>query len=462
MHKKKVLIFSSLFVSLVLLLYFVLFFVYSNIFLSNTTINGVYVGNKTVYSAFDAINNNLKNYCICLESNDNTYEINLFDVGASVQVSKKDIETELERQNHFEFINAWFLKKNNIDLNYDVKYNKKKILSCVKAFDLNRNREKPTDAKIGIKDNDLVLLNEIETNYIDLNRVVSAVDDAMKHGVHRINIEQKDFYTKPCVYKKDLEGSYEQLDRIINKKITLNHIKSSVTLTGKDIFEFVKFDKKYDFKSFNKNKIQNFVSTFAQKYDTLNSPHMFKTHAGKRIRAEAGTYGFETNVEATSVALLDALKSKRKTIDVDVVYSSTGFGSVKYSKTNSDIGSTYVEISLSDQHMWFYKNKKLLVETDVVTGNDDGVHNTPKGVWFVFSKKSPTILKGDDYETQVQYWMALTYSGVGIHDSVWRSNYEYGGSTYKYNGSHGCINTPYDKVGKIYNNIEPGTPVVIY
>ena len=107
---------------------------------------------------------------------------------------------------------------------------------------------------------------------------------------------------------------------------------------------------------------------------------------------------------------------------------------------------------------------KLLVETDVVTGNNDGEHDTPKGVWYVLYKDSPATLVGenDEYRTEVTYWMPITYGGVGIHDSSWRGSGEYGGDTYTYNGSHGCINTPYDKVEKIYKNLDAGTPVIVY
>ena len=45
--------------------------------------------------------------------------------------------------------------------------------------------------------------------------------------------------------------------------------------------------------------------------------------------------------------------------------------SVKISKNayGVSVGGTYVEISINQQHMWYYKNGKLVVETDVVTGN---------------------------------------------------------------------------------------------
>lgn len=129
-----------------------------------------------------------------------------------------------------------------------------------------------------------------------------------------------------------------------------------------------------------------------------------------------------------------------------------------YGKT---IGNTYIEISLNQQHMWYYRNGELYCHTDVVTGNK-GSHDTPKGVYSVFQRSSPATLVGADYVTSVTYWLGFTSWGHGIHDSSWRSNSEYGGTTYMGNGSHGCVNTPYSAVKKIYSKAGYGTKVVIY
>ena len=127
-----------------------------------------------------------------------------------------------------------------------------------------------------------------------------------------------------------------------------------------------------------------------------------------------------------------------------------------------NVGDTYIEVSIKEQHMWFYIDGKLYVDTDVVTGNADGYHDTPKGVHSIFVHQSPAVLVGADYRTPVQYWMQFTSSGCGIHDSTWRADWEYGGDTYKYNGSHGCVNTPYSKVAKIYSKAQIGTKVIVY
>ncbi len=126
------------------------------------------------------------------------------------------------------------------------------------------------------------------------------------------------------------------------------------------------------------------------------------------------------------------------------------------------VGGTYIEISLKQQHMWFYINGELYCHTDVVTGNADGTHDTPKGAFKIWQRLSPTVLVGPGYASPVDYWLAFTSSGVGIHDASWRSSGEYGGTTYKGNGSHGCVNTPYSAVKKIYQKATIGTRVVVY
>lgn len=127
-----------------------------------------------------------------------------------------------------------------------------------------------------------------------------------------------------------------------------------------------------------------------------------------------------------------------------------------------NVGNTYIEISIKQQHMWFYVDGKLYCQTDVVTGNNDGYHNTTKGTFKIFQRCSPATLVGAGYVSHVDYWLGFTSSGIGIHDASWRTSSEYGGSTYKGNGSHGCVNTPYSAVKKIYQKAKIGTYVVVY
>ena len=55
----------------------------------------------------------------------------------------------------------------------------------------------------------------------------------------------------------------------------------------------------------------------------------------------------------------------------------------------------------------------------------------------------------------------MTVDGhIGIHDASWRK--EFGGEIYLTDGSHGCINTPLEKVRELYDMVEIGPPVIMF
>ncbi|MBQ9024625.1 MAG: DUF5011 domain-containing protein [Bacilli bacterium] len=116
----------------------------------------------------------------------------------------------------------------------------------------------------------------------------------------------------------------------------------------------------------------------------------------------------------------------------------------------------YISVSISNQTLYYYEYGELVLTSPVVTGINNG---TPTGTFRVLNKARSVTLKGEDYESFVNYWIAFKGSSYGLHDASWRSSF--GGNIYKYNGSHGCVNMPYYKVQQLYNMVEIGTPVYI-
>ena len=98
-----------------------------------------------------------------------------------------------------------------------------------------------------------------------------------------------------------------------------------------------------------------------------------------------------------------------------------------------------MEVNLTAQHLFFYKDGKLLVESDFVSGNAARGWSTPSGAYPLTYKERNATLNGEGYSTPVSYWMPFN-GGIGLHDASWRSSF--GGTIYKTNGSHGCINLP--------------------
>ena len=101
----------------------------------------------------------------------------------------------------------------------------------------------------------------------------------------------------------------------------------------------------------------------------------------------------------------------------------------------------------------------LITQGDIVTGNLMKEYDTPEGTYTLDYKKANAVLRGPGYASPVKYWMPFN-GGIGLHDASWRSTF--GGDIYRTNGSHGCVNLPTKVAGEIFNNIEPGVPVVCY
>lgn len=90
--------------------------------------------------------------------------------------------------------------------------------------------------------------------------------------------------------------------------------------------------------------------------------------------------------------------------------------------------------------MYFYKDGKKILESDFVSGNVSKGYTTPPGLFSLTYKQRDATLKGQGYASPVKFWMPFN-GGIGFHDASWRNTF--GGTIYKKNGSHGCVNMPY-------------------
>jgi len=206
----------------------------------------------------------------------------------------------------------------------------------------------------------------------------------------------------------------------------------------------------------DEEKVRSYVSKLADKYDTYQKARTFYTSLGTTVNLEEGTgdYGWQLDQESTYEQVLEGIRAQKQ-MTLEPVWNHEG-----YCSPSKDLGDTYVEISLTTQTMWFYKDGSLVVKTPVVTGNPYAGHETPSGgVWALKDHMRNALLSGEGYRAPVDYWMPFN-GGVGIHDL--QSRYWFGGNVYLGGGSHGCINTPLSAVKLIYDGIEIGVPVIVY
>ena len=262
------------------------------------------------------------------------------------------------------------------------------------------------------------------------------------------------FYFLPAVTQDD-----SQMNTLMN--IYNSYCKAKITLTFgevKEVLDWSTIQNWLDIAdgvgTLREEEVYNYVYDLAARYDTLYYPRDFVAHDGRTISYESSDYGYQMDRDGEAAQLINDICANGE-VEREPVYAVKGY------KRNGrdDICGNYVEANLSQQHLWFYMNGELVVETDFVSGLPKDERETVTGVFPIPYKKSPEVLKGDTWEEKVTYWMPF-YDGQGLHDAPWRTSF--GGNIYQTSGSHGCINLPADAAKVIYDNMEERVPILIY
>lgn len=269
-----------------------------------------------------------------------------------------------------------------------------------------------------------------------------------------MDLEATNCYVNPKYTVKSPKTTQirDLLNKYVSSKIIYTFGDKKETVDGSKINNWLTVNDNFEVE-FDKDKIKKYMLELSKTYDTIGKTRSFVTTSGRTISVGGGDYGWDIDSSKETENLITYIK-QGGTVKKEPAYSQTAA-----SRGANDIGNTYVEVDLSDQHLWFYKNGSLVVQGDVVTGNVSQVHPTPEGVYWVKYKERHATLKGEGYSSPVDYWMPFN-GGIGIHDASWRSSF--GGSIYMSDGSHGCVNSPYYLASTIYQNIDKGTPVVCY
>ena len=205
--------------------------------------------------------------------------------------------------------------------------------------------------------------------------------------------------------------------------------------------------------SVNEEKAKEYVASLASAYDTFGRKRSFTTHDGRNITVTGGDYGFWMDRVSTRQKLITQILSG-ESAELEPVYYGMAI-----SYGDNDIGNTYVEINIGEQHLWVYRDGDQVNESDFVSGGLFKGNGTPEGTYAITYKERDATLVGEGYQSSVKYWMPFN-GNIGLHDASWRN--EFGGHIYYMNGSHGCVNLPSEKAAEIYEQVEKGVPVIVY
>lgn len=429
---------------------------FSTHFLPGSMVNGFNCSYMTASEAEELLSKKVKAYALTIGTRNNGQEgIGAEEAGLTYQPSG-GISRLLKDQDRF----IWFLafhQKKSYHVEEDLTYDQEKLAQAVNGLDCMQaeNVTQPRDAQIVDQGEAFEILPEVEGNALDPVKLREVLTKAMVTGETYVNLEQEACYQKPYLYRDDpqLIQNCSRMNQLCEIVVTYDFADRTETVDRSVIKDWFTVDENGDV-ILDPKKVGEYVSGLGEKYDTFGKDRTFLTYDNRQVLVEGGDYGWIIDQEKEVEALLQVIYSQKTQVR-QPVYELWG-----YSRAENDIGYTYVEIDLTNQRLVFYQEGKPIVDTKIVTGNPNipGCE-TPTGCFSVDDKKSPSVLTGEDYQAQVSFWMPFS-GNVGIHDAVWRT--EFGGNLYMLEGSHGCVNVPYDQAEAIYSHIEAGMPVVVY
>lgn len=258
---------------------------------------------------------------------------------------------------------------------------------------------------------------------------------------------------------KDIE-LFDKIDAFQNRNITFLFGDDKETIDRSVAYKFIKVDNAGNFKLdlsgnpiLDKDALNEYVDSLAEKYDTFETPRKFKTTDGRIVSVEGGNYGNKLDTDAEKEYLYNAFVN-----NINEEHNPAYLHEAPI-KGSNDLGDTYIEIDLTKQRMYYYEKGIQKVATDIVSGCLSNGHSTIRGTYFIYNHRRNTTLIGPNYASFVRYWLGI-YKGYGIHDASWRN--KFGGEIYKTSGSHGCVNTPYENIKTMWESVEDGTPCVVF
>ena len=336
-----------------------------------------------------------------------------------------------------------------------VKWDEKKLEALISAMDCfkEENITKPKNAYIEDTDKGWEIIPEVEGNQPIKEQVIADIKKAVAARTAVLELGSQD-YTAPTIRSDDptLQAKMETADKFRRMTITYKVPGGTRKLDGDTISSWLSFDKDGNV-TVDEGKVADYAQQLAYTYNTYGDKRQFKTTKGDTITIGGGDYGWIVD-KAAEAKQLKADIEKGESVEREPCWEQKAF-----TDTEDDIGKTYIEVDYSSQHMWYYKNGSLVLDADIVTGNNSIGNGSPDGVFKVISRIRDTTLQGEDYSSPVQYFMPFAYN-VGFHDASWRSSF--GGSIYLSSCSHGCVNMPADKAKQLFDSVEPGTPVIAF
>ena len=431
-------------------------------FLVNTTVNGKDFSGKTAADVEDYLKEQVADYELTiLEQNNVSDVISGTDISLTYKENSQ-VEDALDAQNQLLWIVSLFAKS-SADVTIEVEYDEAALQERIENLQaVTAEQTDPVSAHPEYDGNSFVVAEEQYGTKVDMETLTAKIEQYITEFNPTLDMMDEECYVMPA-YTSDspeVQAACDEMNSYLKASITYP-MDESIVVDKQLISGWITYDAEMNV-TFNEDAVREWMREFGSKYDTVGTSRTITTPTGKTAEVSGGTYGWIVDEAAETENLINSIKNG------EVAEREPAYKQTAASHGAQDWGNTYIEVDIAAQHMWYIVDGSIAMESDVVTGLPADGRDTPTGVYSILYTERDSTLKGEvdpatgkpSYETPVAFWMPFTWQGHGFHDATWQSSF--GGSRYQTNGSHGCVNMPYDKAEQLFGMISAGTPVVVH
>ena len=445
---------------------------YREKFLRNTWINGVNVSLMSAEEVEKILQDSVENYNLELSFRGGKSEVLTNQDILLNYVSSGEVSDLLHSQKRMSWLPHKFGKKSVYTVQTSFQFDTARMRAAISAMPEFQESAitKPVDSHIIRQENGVFhVASEVNGNEPDLEQVCSYVSNAVNASVRRLNLNDLDgAYKEPSVKSDDpeLNAHADELNAFADRTVSIVRKNSKTTTIGrKQLSGWISYDSEKDYFYQDSEEIYNkcyaVIQKIADEDNDIHTVASFKTTSYGEVVIPCSHYGYELDVGDEAEKLRAVLEDPSATSLTLESFVPETFDTLK--------DNTYIEVDITDQHVYYYRNGKLEFDTPCVTGQERNVaRRTPSGIYSVLALDENVVLgsltstdPNQRYESHVNYWMPF-FGSYGMHDAEWRDEEEFGTQIYLSYGSHGCVNLPPASAETLFKTIDRYTPVVVF
>lgn len=431
-------------------------------FFINTTVNGKDFSGKSAAVVEDYLKEQVKDYELTLlELNNETDVIKGSEISL-VYEENSGVKDALKEQNPLLWVTSLFSSSSRevtVQVDYDEAALEEKIQSIQAVV---QEQTEPTSAYPKFDGESFVVEPEVYGTAVNMEVLTEKIKTYITEFRPELDMLEEECYKMPQYTSEspEVQAACDAMNEYCKASITYT-MTENVVVDKALISTWLTYDENMQ-ATLNEGAVREWMREFGKTYDTVGSTRTITSPSGKTVDVSGGTYGWSIDEETETQNLINSIKNG------EVATREPAYVQTAASHSAQDWGTTYIEVDLSAQYMWYIVDGSVAFQANVVTGLPTPDRATPAGVYSIlYTQRNATLVGEKDpetgepiYRTPVSYWMPFTYQGHGFHDATWQPGF--GGNLYQSIGSHGCVNMSLGDAGTLFGMISAGTPVVLH